>query len=94
MHFSEDMKFVWVEKSHARIPSLIVTNDGTVLAFCNDRKDSPQDNANEIDLVMIRKKVGCDWEPMVRLVSNVGWQNYIGSAVYDPTLDKVMVTFG
>jgi len=94
MTFIEDMKFTWVPKSHARIPSLIVTNDGTVLAFCNDRKDSPQDNANEIDLVMIRKKPGCDWEPMVRLVSHEGWQNYIGSAVYDPAVDKVMVTFG
>jgi len=47
-----------------RIPSLIVTKKGTVLAFCEGRKDSRSDTGN-IDLVLKRSfDGGKTWQPM------------------------------
>ncbi len=48
-----------------RIPALVVTTKGTVLAFAEGRKDSPRDDGN-IDLVMKRSTDhGETWSPMV-----------------------------
>jgi len=54
-----------------RIPALVVSNQGTALAFCEARKDSPSDQGN-IDLVLRRSTDGgLTWGPM-QLVHEVG----------------------
>jgi len=47
-----------------RIPALAITGDGTVLAFCEARKNSPSDQG-DIDLVLKRSTDGgASWGPM------------------------------
>ena len=43
MFSNEDLIFASGGCSNYRIPTMVVANDGTVLAFCNDRKDSITD---------------------------------------------------
>ena len=83
MHFSEYLIFATEGRSHYRIPSLIVTHEGTVLAFCNDRRDTVDDHAPETNLVMTRKAAGEAWSPVQVLAHVDGWACTIGSAVYD-----------
>lgn len=94
MYYGEIFMLPWSENAHYRIPSLIVTNDGTVLAFCNNRKDSGQDHADEVDLVLIRKPLGENWEEPRAIATAPGWICGIGSAVYDPVSDTARCTFG
>ena len=87
MKYSEYLVFPTGGRSHYRIPSVIVTADGTVLAFCNDRRDTVNDHAPETDLVCVRKRVGEEWSG-VRVLAHVdGWACTIGSAVYDLNAD-------
>ncbi len=87
MEYREDLVFSTGGRSHYRIPSVIVTDDGTVLAFCNDRRDTVNDHAPETDLVCVCKKVGEGWSS-VRVLAHVdGWACTIGSAVYDENAD-------
>lgn len=76
-----------------RIPSLIATKDGTVLAFCTDRRNSLKDHADEIDLVYAVKRAGEDWSEVRTLAHESGLRCNIGSAVYDPAVDRVTVFF-
>lgn len=83
MYFSQSLVFATGGQSHFRIPSIIVTNEGTVLAFCNDRHDTVNDSAPESDVVCVRKALEGEWSP-VRVLAHVdGWACTIGSAVYD-----------
>lgn len=83
MHFSETLIFASAGHSHFRIPSVIVTKEGTVLAFCNDRHDTVNDDAPETDIVCARKKLGENWSAVRALAHVDGWACTIGSAVYD-----------
>ncbi len=94
MHFFDIFMLPWSDNAHYRIPSLVVTNAGTVLAFCNNRKDSGQDHADEVDLVLLRKPLRGEWEPVRAIATAEGWICGIGSAVYDPVSDTAMCTFG
>jgi len=87
VHFSETIVFAAAGQSHYRIPSVIVTEKGTVLAFCNDRHDTVNDHAPETDVVCACKKMGEEWSS-VRVLAHVdGWACTIGSAVYDENTD-------
>ena len=79
-------------RSNYRIPSIVVTKDGTALAFCNDRKDTVIDHAEETALVFARKRPGKEWEPVRTLRSVPGWCCMIGSAVYDAQTDEAFCT--
>lgn len=93
MFFEETNVFASGGASNYRIPSLVVTNDGTVLAFCNDRVGTLKDYADEVALVCAVKKPGKPWSE-VRVLSHLPcWSCHIGSAVYDDIADKVIVTF-
>lgn len=83
MQYSEHLIFPTAGRSHYRIPSVIVTRDGTVLAFCNDRRDTVNDHAPETDLVFARKPVGEEWSEVQPLAHVDGWACTVGSAVYD-----------
>ena len=93
MHYSEIFNLRWSDVDHYRIPSLIVTKKGTVLAFCNNRRDSGQDHAEQVDLICLRKPLFGEWEERT-LVSHEGWSCHIGSASYDGASGDVMCTFG
>ena len=93
MFFQEAKVFPSGGQSNYRIPSLIVTNNGTILAFCNDRVGSLKDYADEVALVCAVKKHGAPWEQVRILAHLPGWSCHIGSAIYDDLADKVIVTF-
>ena len=88
--FDEKLIFKTCGRSNYRIPSIAALKDGTVIAFCNDRKDSVIDHAEEVALTAAVKKPGCDWSEVKTLVGIEGWACGIGSAVYDPATDTVM----
>ena len=80
-------------RSNYRIPSIVTTKRGTVLAFCNDRRDTRIDHADEAHLVVRRKEANGAWEDEIRLFAQPGWSCYIGAAVYDEITDEVMCFF-
>lgn len=54
-----------------RIPGLVTSNQGTLLAFCDARVNKPGDPPNKIDLVMKRSiDGGRTWAPLQRLAQN------------------------
>ena len=57
--FDEKLIFKTGGRSNYRIPSIAALTDGTVIAFCNDRKDSIIDHADEAALAASVKKPGC-----------------------------------
>ena len=61
MFFQETKLFASGGSANYRIPSLIVTNNGTVLAFCTNRIGTLKDHADEADLVCAVKKPGEAW---------------------------------
>ena len=76
-----------------RIPAIVCTNDGTLLAFAEGRKNSTSDSG-DIDMVLRRSlDDGLTWEPM-----QVVWSNSTGVAgnpvptVDAATGDVVLVT--
>ena len=48
MFAKETLLFPTKERSNYRIPSIVATKDGTVLDFCNDRKNTVADEAAEV----------------------------------------------
>ena len=94
MYESDKLLFASGGRSNYRIPSIVVTNDGTVAAFCNDRKDSVIDHAEEVALVCARKLPDGTWTEVETLAGVPGWSCMIGSAVYDAETDTLMCTSG
>ena len=91
MKFEEKLIFPSGEISNFRIPSLITTNRGTVLAFCNDRKGTLDDHAEVASLCLVRKEAGKDWEELRELCTLDGYHFLIGCAVYDKNTDTAMI---
>ncbi len=94
MYESDKLLFASGGRSNYRIPSLVVTNDGTVAAFCNDRKDSVIDHAEEVAVVCARKLPDGTWTDVQTLAGIPGWTCMIGSAVYDAETDTLMCSSG
>ena len=94
MYENDKLLFASGRRSNYRIPSIVVTNDGTVAAFCNDRKDSVIDHAEEVAVVCARKLPGGTWTEVETLAGVPGWSCMIGSAVYDAETDTLMCTSG
>ena len=94
MFYNEHLVFASGGRSNYRIPSMIVTNNGTVLAFCNDRKDTVSDHADEVTLVLAKKKPNEAWSEVIELSGLEGWACGIGSAVYDNEIGKAMIFSG
>ena len=94
MFFEKTHLFRTGGRSNYRIPSLIATKDGTVIAFCNDRLDTRKDHADEVVLVYAVKKPGQPWSEVRDLARYPGWACSIGSAVYDDTVGRVMIFCG
>ncbi|MBX3415239.1 MAG: exo-alpha-sialidase [Pirellulales bacterium] len=84
--FEEQALFVAGEGGYKsyRIPSIIVAADGSLLAFCEARKNGPADDG-DIDLVMRRSTdQGKTWSEM-RVIADDG-ENTIGNPC--PVLDR------
>lgn len=94
MYENDKLLFASGGRSNYRIPSIVVTNDGTVAAFCNDRKDSVIDHAEEVAVVCARKLPDGTWTEVETLAGVPGWSCMIGSAVYDAETDTLMCTSG
>ena len=91
MYFKEQLLFASNGISNFRIPSLIVTNEGTVLAFCNDRKNTLDDHATNTVLVLARKERNGDWSSPISIMEHEGITCLIGSAVHDVETDTSFV---
>ncbi len=91
MKFNERLIFPSVGVSNYRIPSLITTKKGTVLAFCNDRKGTIDDHAEVASLCLVRKEAGKDWGEVRELCTLGGYHFLIGCAVYDENTDTAFV---
>ena len=91
MFYCENTIFPTAGRAHYRIPSIVVTKRGTVLAFCNDRHDTVIDHADESSLVLCRKEAGGTWSEVITLADLPGWTHSIGSAVYDGETDTVFM---
>ncbi len=94
MFFKEELIFPSCGRSNYRIPTMVSTCDGTVLAFCNDRKDTSDDSAKEVSLVYKVKKVGKEWSELRVLTGVEGWDCWMGTSVYDAEKDTVIVFGG
>lgn len=93
MFYSDTLIFPTGGRSNYRIPSIVVTKKGTVLAFCNDRKDTNADHADECDLVVCRKEKDGKWSEVTCLAGISKWSHMIGAAVYDEITDTVFCSF-
>ena len=61
--------------SNFRIPCVVATAAGTVVAFANRRLDTVADDADEVELVVRRLGAGeRDFEEMQTLFARPGWQ--------------------
>jgi len=85
--------FLSGDRSNYRIPSIVVTDRGTVMAFANDRRDTLIDHAPVSWLVMRRKEIGGSWEELTVLKQHPGWSCRIESAVYDRETDQTLLFF-
>lgn len=94
MYVFDKLIFASGGRSNYRIPSIVVTNDGTVLAFCNDRKDSVIDHAEEVAVVCARRLPDGTWTDVQTLAGVPGWSCMIGSAVYDADTDTIFCSSG
>ncbi len=93
MYYKEQLLFTSGGRSNYRIPSIITTNNGTVLAFCNDRKDSLKDHAIDTVLVFAKKELGGEWSKPITLMEHEGVCYLTGSAVHDAVTDTSFVFF-
>ena len=78
-----------------RIPSLITTVKGTLLAVSDGRVDRGGDVPNNIDLVMRRQVKGKNWEPVKRIVDFAGKHGAADpSLVQDKTTGRIFLFYG
>lgn len=85
---------------HYRIPSIIVTKHGTVVACADARFFTARDNPNRIDKAICRSTDnGKTWEDMFIAVKEAGESMKFASAaidpclVYDDELDKIILLY-
>ena len=84
MYFRDYNIFKSGGSNNYRIPSIIVDNDGNVIAFCNNRKNSIDDHAEETDVVCcVRDAESGEWGKVKTICSEPKIACTIGNAVYD-----------
>lgn len=76
-----------------RIPTIMVTNSGTVIAAANARWNSSHD-FSPTTLVVRRREFGKNWEPPVTIGGDEKKSCGIGSSVYDPLNDRIFIFGG
>lgn len=77
-----------------RIPGLVVTNSGAVLALYNWRRGGQDDFGHETDVVFRRSDDGGrTWGPPVTLVTEPGVDAHLGPAVVDRIAGRIIVFY-
>jgi sialidase-1 len=77
------------------VPSLVVAPDGSVLAFCEERWRSPCDDTGECHIVMKKSRDdGKIWSDLIHLRRKEGAKYHMGSAVADPSEERVLLMCG
>ncbi len=77
------------------IPNLVVANDGTVLAFCEERWEAAGDDVGECHIVLRRSlDEGRTWLPMLTLRRKQGGKFHMGSACVDRVTGTVLLMCG
>lgn len=79
---------------HYRIPSIITTQKGKVIALCNRRIGTVGDDAKSVDLVYrVSNDNGVSWEPIQTLATKKGWAMSLGSSVVNTTNGEILIIF-
>ena len=77
-----------------RIPALVVTTKGTLLAVCNGRVGTPRDHCPYVQLVVRRSTDnGKTWSPMQMIQDRKGWMATAGAGIVDPATGEIMFHF-
>jgi len=77
-----------------RIPALVITNEGTLLAVCNGRVGTPRDHCPYVQLIVRRSTDnGKTWSPMQMIQDREGWVATGGAGIVDPTTGEIMFHF-
>lgn len=79
--------------SNYRIPNITVTARGTVLAFCNDRRNDIDDRSPEHWVCCRRREYGGEFEDTQVIYCRKDWSCMLGCAFYDAQTDKVLCIF-
>ena len=76
-----------------RIPTMITTNSGTILAFAEGRKNGVEDTG-DIDIVLKRSKdQGKTWEPLI-IVKNDGENRCRNQVpIYIPSINRIILVY-
>ena len=78
-----------------RIPALVITNKGTLLAVCNGRVGTPRDHCPYVRLVVRRSTDnGKTWGPMRMIQDREGWIAGGGAGIVDPATGEIMFHYG
>jgi len=92
-YFTEEPLFRQNGNHYHRIPTILVTNEGTVIAACNARWDSA-DDFSHTTLVIRRRESGKDWEPVKTIGGDEKTPCTIGSCVYDKNTQQIFIFGG
>lgn len=92
-----DRQIIFHQKQHAfyHVPSIVIAQDDSVLAFCEERWRSPCDDTGECHIVMKKSDTnGATWGELVHLRRKAGAKYHMGSAVVDQSQEKVLLMCG
>jgi len=77
-----------------RIPALVITNEGTLLAVCNGRVGTPRDHCPYVQLAVRRSTDnGKTWGPMQMIQDRQGWVAVGGAGIVDPNTGAFFVLY-
>ena len=93
MYFSEHRILLSTGIHNYRIPTAVVTKNGTVLAFANDRLNSLEDHAQETTVVCWRRAAGTNQVSYQIIAAESGCSCMIGTAVYDVVTGTAICLF-
>lgn len=83
-----------IKNYHYRIPSIVTSKNGTIIAFCNRRIGTVGDDASEVHLVYrTSDDNGNTWNPIEVLASKPGWCMTIESAVVDNENGNILIIY-
>lgn len=74
-----------------RIPAVVTTDRGTVLAFAEGRRDSAADHGAIDTLVRRSTDGGCTWAPVQVVTAEAGMNRNNPAPVFDPTTNTVIL---
>lgn len=79
--------------AYFRIPTMVITNSGTILAFAEGRRNGPQDDG-DIDIVLKRSKdKGKTWEPLITVKDDGENRCRNQVPIYLPELNRIVLLY-